>query len=85
MLIDALVLLGLFAALLAAIYGLYRCGRYFKRHGWLYDRDAPSSGGSVFLPLQELIEPQIQHVEQVKEQRLKKADDESGSGSNDPG
>jgi len=83
MFIDALVLLGLFAAFLATIYGLYRCRLYIQRHGFLYDRDAPSPGGSVFLPLQEIVEPQIRHVEQVKEQRLKKTDDESGSGSDD--
>jgi len=84
MLTDALVLLGLFTTLLATIYGLYRFGLYIRRHGFLYDRDAPSPSGSVFLPLQEFIEPRIQHVEQVKEQRLKKTDDESGSGSEDP-
>jgi len=84
MLTDALVLLGIFAALLATIYGVYRCCLYIRRHGFLYDRDAPSPGGSVLLPLQEIVEPRIQHVEQVKEQRLKKTDDESGSGSKDP-
>jgi len=84
MLTDTVVLLGLFAAFAAIVYGVYRCTQYVRLHGFLYDRDAPISGGSVFLPLQEFIEPQIQHVEQVKEQRPAKKDDESGSGSENP-
>jgi len=85
MFLDVLVLLGLLAVIVASIYGLYRFTLHIRRRGFLFDRSASgSSGGSVFLPLQELVEPRVQHTEQVREQRLTKKDDESGSGSENP-
>jgi hypothetical protein len=83
-LVDALVLAALAAGAIGAIYAAYRAVQYVRVHGLFYDREGRGGGGSAFMPLQEFVEPQIQHVEQVKEQRRASQDDESGSGSDDP-
>lgn len=57
-------------ALLAAICAmpwLCQCAFRSLLHDW---RNAPG-GGSAFNPLQEMVQPQIRHVMEVHEQRLK--------------
>jgi hypothetical protein len=65
-----LLLIGLVSAL-AILYGLHRLGLYLESRDLLYYWHKKPSGGSAYNPLLEIYQPQIQHVIQVKEQRLK--------------
>jgi len=80
--IDAIVLLiGLFLAP-PVLYGLHRLGLYLESRDLIYYWHKKPSGGSAYNPLQEIYQPQIRHVIQVKEQRLcEHRDDEKGSDS----
>ena len=62
-----------------AIYGLHRLGLYFESRDMIYYWHKKPSGGASYNPLQEIYQPQIRHVIQVKEQRLgEDRDDEGG-------
>lgn len=76
--------LGILAGL-AALYGLHRWLLALERRGYIYYWHQKPQGGSTYVPLQELVHPQIRHVIEVSEQVAKSPDDESGSGSDSPG
>ncbi len=69
-------------ACLPAIYGLHRFCLWLEARGLLFywHRKADSSALGCFAGLQKVIEPQAQHVEQVKEAKRKSAAD----AGNDP-
>jgi hypothetical protein len=56
---------------LATLYGLHRLGLWLEGRGWLfYKHKKPTSGAaSCFVALQQVLEPPIQHVLHVKEQK----------------
>jgi len=56
---------------LAALYGLHRLCLWLERRGWLfYKHKKPSSSeASCFVALQQVLEPPIQHVLHVKEEK----------------
>jgi hypothetical protein len=62
-----------------ALYGLHWFGLYLERRGWIYYWHNKPSGGSVYCPLQEIYQPQIRHVIEVREQRL--GDDQGDEGA----
>src|SRR5437899_694828 len=64
-------------AVLAAIYGLHRLALHLERRGLLYylkEKPKPR-GGSMFSPFQEMIQPEIRHVEEVQDERRYKRED----------
>lgn len=73
-------------AVVAAIYGLHQFGLYLERQGYIYYwHTKPSGGGSsVFAPLQELAQPQIKHVIEVKDQNWIDDEDAAGDGESKP-
>ena len=66
--------------LAAVLYGLHRFCLFLEARGHLYYRDKkPKPGGTpAFFPLQEIIQPQIEHVTRAQNTRTTKADDRSG-------
>ena len=76
--------LGILAGL-AALYGLHRWLLDLERRGYIYYWHQKPQGGSSYVPLQELVQPQIRHVTEVSEQAVEQADDESGSGTDTRG
>jgi hypothetical protein len=66
--------------LVAAVYGLHRLGLYLEARGLLYYwHKKPGSGGaSAFTPLQEIVQPQIRHVIEVKDQKRVEREDDAG-------
>jgi hypothetical protein len=56
---------------LAALYGLHRFGLWLEERGWLFykHKKPTSSAASCFVALQQVLEPPIQHVLHVKEQK----------------
>ena len=70
---------------LAALYGLHCLGLWLEKRGWLfYKHKKPSSTGiSCFVALQQVLEPPIQHVLHVKEQKRHHAE-EGVPGKDDP-
>jgi hypothetical protein len=56
---------------LAALYGLHRLALWLEDRGWLfYKHKKPSSSAvSCFVALQQALEPPIQHVLYVTEQK----------------
>ena len=64
------------------LYGLHRLGLYLESRDLIYYWHKKPRGGAAYNPLQEIYQPQIRHVIQVKEQRLSEdRDDEGGSDS----
>jgi hypothetical protein len=61
-----------------AIYALHRLGLYLERRGLIYYWRNKPTGGSAYNPLQEIYQPQIRHVIQVREQRLGDEQDDEG-------
>ena len=55
----------------AALYGLHRLALWLEEHGWLfYKHKKPSSSAvSCFVALQQALEPPIQHVLHVNEEK----------------
>jgi hypothetical protein len=74
MVVLAWIVFGLafIAAILAIPWLCVQFSRSFVHH-WRSAR----GGGGAFSPLQELVQPQIRHVEQVREQRQQ--EDEEGA------
>jgi hypothetical protein len=70
-----LLILAVFGGL-GALYGLHRLALSLEERGYLYYRHKSSKGGAVggFVAFQRIIEPQVQHVLKIKEE--KQADDE---------
>jgi hypothetical protein len=66
-----LPILAVVTAALTALYGIYHVIVGIKKHGWLYTRNRPSSTSALgnFVALQQMIEPQVQHVIEVKERQ----------------
>jgi hypothetical protein len=64
----------------AILYGLHRYCLYLEDRGYLYYRrkKPPAGGGSVFNPLQEIIQPQIRHVLEIKDELPLKSEDDRG-------
>jgi hypothetical protein len=58
------------AAGLASLYMLHRLGLWMEQRGWLYYwHKKPGAGARGFVALQEFLEPPVQHVYHIKEQR----------------
>ena len=74
-------ILGLFCLLffVPALYGLHRLGLWLEQKGLIYYWHKKSTGGSGYNPLQEIYQPQIRHVIEVREQRLDEVRDDEGS------
>jgi hypothetical protein len=72
-------------AALTAIYGVYHLIVGIRKHGWLYTRNRPSRTSALgsFVAIQQMIEPQVQHVIKVKERQDRRArhDDDKGDPS----
>ena len=64
---------------LAALYLLHRLGLWLEERGWLYYKyQKPGrSAGSCFTALQEVLEPPIQHVLHVEEEKRHQAEKET--------
>jgi hypothetical protein len=56
---------------LAALYGLHRLALWLEKRGFLFykNRKPSSSAVSCFVALQQALEPPIQHVLHVKEEK----------------
>ena len=63
--------------MVAALYGLHRFCLWLENRGWLYykHKKPGSSQGSCLLALQQALEPQVQHVLQLKEQKRHHAEE----------
>ena len=63
-------LIGL-VAVVGVIYGLHRLALHLEKQGLIYYlKEKPQSGaGSVLMPFQELIQPEIRHVIEVQDER----------------
>jgi hypothetical protein len=68
-------IIALGTAALTAIYGLYHVIVGIRKHGWLYSRNRTSSSSDLggFVAFQQMIEPQVQHVIEVKEGQGRRA------------
>ena len=62
-----------------ALFGLHRLGIYLERRGLIDDSHKNSSGGTAYCPLQEIYQPQIRNVIEVRDQRLGAAQDDVGA------
>ena len=63
------------------LYGLHCYCLYLEDRGYLYYRHKKPPGGcvgSIFDPLQEIIQPQIRHVLQIKDELPVKSEDDRG-------
>src|SRR5262245_4560367 len=60
----------------AGLYGLHRLGLWLEERGWLYYKHKKPDGGttSCFVAVQEVLEPQITHVLEIKEQKRHHSD-----------
>jgi len=56
-------------ATVPALYGLHQLGLHLERRGLIYYWHTKSSGGAAYNPFHEIVQPQIQHVVEVREQR----------------
>lgn len=67
-------------AVVPVLYGLHRFCLYLDDYGYLLYRNKhrSSGGGSMFLPLDQIMRPQIQHVIQVKEQHEQVTEEKDG-------
>ena len=79
-LLQILLLAGAIIGLTALVYGAHRLGLYLENRGLIYYWHKRPSGGAarMWVPLQEAIEPQIQHVIEAEEQTRKQTQDEQG-------
>jgi hypothetical protein len=68
----------LIACGLAALYGFHRLCLGLEKHGWLYykHKKPTSSPVSSFVALQQILEPPIQHVHQVKQEKRHQAEED---------
>ena len=59
------------------LYALHRLALWLESRGHLFylHRRPESSGGSVFAPLQEIIQPSVKHVHHVKDEKRKEQQD----------
>jgi hypothetical protein len=64
---------------LAALYGLHRLCLWLERHGWLYykHKNPSSSAASCFVALQQVLEPPVKHVFEMKQERRTHAEGET--------
>jgi hypothetical protein len=62
---------------LAALYGLHRLGLWLEKRGLLFykDKKPSSSAVSCFVALQQVLEPPIQHVIHVKEEKRNQSEE----------
>jgi hypothetical protein len=65
------------AAVLAVLYGLHRLALYLEKRGLVYylNEKPQSGGGSMFSPFQEMIQPEIRHIQEVQDERRYKRED----------
>jgi hypothetical protein len=66
--------------ILVGLYGLHRLCLWLEAHGQLYYWHKQPSGGGGSNPFHEMIEPQVKHVKQVREQRPAQDHDGGPSG-----
>jgi hypothetical protein len=62
------------------LYGLHRYCLYLEDRGYLYYwyKKPHGGSGSIFDPLQEIIQPQIRHVLEIKDELPVKSEDDRG-------
>ena len=63
---------------LLGLYGLHLVMLRVQRWDWLECWHRDSGGGSSYIPLQEIYQPQIRHVIEVREQNLSASEDHAG-------
>jgi hypothetical protein len=65
-----------------ALYGLHRVCLWLESRGWLYykHKKPSSSAASCLVGLQKALEPQAQHVLQIKEERRHHEEEEAPGG-----
>jgi hypothetical protein len=68
---------GLLAVALG-LYGLHRLALHFERRGIIYYRHHKPTGGGGYNPLQEFVQPEVRHINEVAEHRLEE-DSHGGS------
>jgi hypothetical protein len=70
---------------LAALYGFHRLALWLEERGWLFykHKKPTSSAASCFVALQQVLEPPVQHVLHVKEEKRNQAE-EGVPGRGDP-
>jgi hypothetical protein len=70
---------------LAALFGLHRLALWLEKRGWLFykHKKPSSSAASCFVALQQVLEPPIQHVLHVKDEKRHQAE-EKAPGQNYP-
>jgi len=68
-----LIPIGIFTAL----FGLHCLGLWLEKQGWLFykHKKPTSSAASCFVALQQVLEPPIQHVLHVKEEKRNQAEE----------
>jgi len=59
-------------AVILAMFLVFRLVPWMRRNGWFNNKSSGSGAG--FIILQEIVEPQMQHVIQVKDQKRRGAD-----------
>ncbi len=64
--------------LLGCLYGLHRLALYLERRDVIYYWHKRPTGGFNYNPLQEMVQPQIRHANEVCEQRLNQDDNDGG-------
>lgn len=65
-------------AVSAGIYGLHRLATWMEDRGWIYYRKhkPTTSAASVFVAMQQCLEPQVEHVRTIDDERPRPDDDE---------
>jgi hypothetical protein len=63
----------------AAIYGLHRLGLRLEERGWIYywHKKPSGSAAGAFVAMQKAIEPRVQYVLQVEEEKQSHAEGEA--------
>ena len=69
----------------SGLYALHRLALWLEAHGHLYylNKKPKGGGASCFVALQQVIQPEVQRVIHIKEERSLHGD-ERGSGERDP-
>lgn len=67
----------------ASLYGLHRLGLWLEERGHLYYLNKKPTGGGAaggFVAFQRIIEPQVQHVVEIRDHVAQDEDEASGRG-----
>lgn len=76
---ENIIIVVVLGTIATGIYALHRLGLYLERRGLLHYWHTKPKGGAGYNPFQEIIQPQMRHVVQVEEQRVR----EEGEGGAD--